>query len=221
MTQAAGTIANESRASRFERDGYAPLPDVIPEALRSFLYEYALKSAEQGTWSGDEAFRTTPCVGGDPFMDTLLEMLLPRIESESERKLFPTYSYLRVYKRGDVLRRHSDRAACEISVTLNLGYRANEPWPVWIESHGIQRSCALNPGDALLYKGIELPHWREAFQGENCAQVFLHYVDQRGPCADWKFDKKTSLATSPAIRAVFGQLAGISAAPANALPSPR
>ena len=54
-------------------------------------------------------------------MEALLETLLPRVEAESGMRLLPTYSYLRVYKRGDVLRRHTDRPACEMSVTLNLG----------------------------------------------------------------------------------------------------
>ena len=27
----------------------------------------------------------------------------------------------------------------------------------------------------LVYRGNELEHWREPFDGENCGQVFLHY----------------------------------------------
>ena len=33
----------------------------------------------------------------------------------------------------------------------------------------------LKPGDMLVYKGMILEHWREAFIGQDCAQVFLHY----------------------------------------------
>lgn len=51
----------------------------------------------------------------------------------------------------------------------------------------------LEAGDALLYRGIECPHWRTHFEGDHQAQVFLHYVDQQGPCAEWKFDKRDSL----------------------------
>ena len=35
----------------------------------------------------------------------------------------------------------------------------------------------LSPGDMLIYRGCEMEHWREAFEGETCAQVFLHYND--------------------------------------------
>ena len=27
----------------------------------------------------------------------------------------------------------------------------------------------------LVYKGCELEHWRNSFEGQNCGQVFLHY----------------------------------------------
>ena len=36
--------------------------------------------------------------------------------------LKPTYSYWRLYKTGDVLKRHKDRPSCEVSTTLCLGY---------------------------------------------------------------------------------------------------
>ena len=91
-------------------------------------------------------------------------------------KLTPNYSYARIYKKGDVLERHKDRFSCEISTTLNLG---GDLWPIYLEPSGEKNKkgikIILNPGDMLIYKGNELEHWREPFEGENCAQVFLHY----------------------------------------------
>ena len=46
-------------------------------------------------------------------------------------KLNPTYSYARIYKKGDVLHRHKDRFSCEISTTMNLG---GDEWPIYIEA---------------------------------------------------------------------------------------
>ena len=54
----------------------------------------------------------------------------------------------------------------------------------------------LEPGDAVLYRGMVLEHWRDPYEGVRAAQVFLHYVDQDGPHAEWKFDKRPSLAMS-------------------------
>ena len=130
---------------------------------------------------------------GDVFMDSLLVELLPRAEEICRLKLFPTYSYFRVYKRGDYLVTHTDRESCEISLSLCLGYEAEGPWPIILESPGGTVSIELQPGDGLLYRGMECPHWREPFQGERAAQVFLHYVDQNGPFAEWKFDERPAL----------------------------
>ena len=48
----------------------------------------------------------------------------------------------------------------------------------------------LEEGDAMIYRGCELPHWREAYnEGTKLAQVFLHYVDANGKFTEWKDDK--------------------------------
>ena len=91
-------------------------------------------------------------------MDGLLMDLLPRAEELSGLQLFPTYSYFRVYHRGDVLGKHTDRQSCEISLSLCLGYQGEKPWPLMVEGPGGSSAVALAPGDALLYRGIECPH---------------------------------------------------------------
>jgi hypothetical protein len=95
------------------------------------------------------------------------------------QNLLPTYAYARFYVNGEVLERHSDRPACEVSITLNLA--GDKEWPIWFETPaGEARSLILNPGDAAMYLGCERPHWREAFTGNHSTQVFLHYVRSRG-----------------------------------------
>ena len=69
--------------------------------------------------------------------------------------------------------------------------------PPWIEAPLSAASVELNPGDAVLYRGIECPHGRDAFDGESAAQLFLQYVDRRGPHAEWRFDRRPTLATFP------------------------
>jgi alkylated DNA repair dioxygenase AlkB len=127
-------------------------------------------------------------------MDGLLTDLLPQIESASGLALFPTYSYFRVYRHGDTLAKHIDRASCEVSVSLCLGCEGDKSWPILIEGPQGPSSIILGAGDALLYRGMECPHWREIFEGQRQAQVFLHYVDKNGPYTEWKFDERTSTA---------------------------
>tara|TARA_R100000234_G_C4993101_1_gene176513 strand:+ start:791 stop:1414 length:624 start_codon:yes stop_codon:yes gene_type:complete len=115
---------------------------------------------------------------GDIMMDMLLVNFKPIMEKATGLNLVPNYSYARIYKTGHVLERHKDRLSCEISTTLNLG---GDPWPIYLEPSGREGmnglKVDLNPGDMLIYRGIELEHWREPFEGNECVQVFLHYND--------------------------------------------
>ena len=178
----------------FERQRYAVLPGLLAPGPCSFFYQVALAKAAAGVMSlDDHQVEGTPSAYSEPLMQKLLEDLLPAIERASGRPLYPTYSYFRVYKHGDVLQRHTDRPACEISVSLSLGFAAPEPWKLWIEGPDGKSGVALSPGDGVLYRGMELPHWRDAFDGDHAAQVFLHYVDSQGENAEWKFDKRPGL----------------------------
>jgi hypothetical protein len=120
-------------------------------------------------------------------METILLMSQPVLEKNTKLKLSPTYSYARIYQKGDILHKHKDRFSCEISATLNLG---GDPWPIFIEpdskigvyvndiyQSGTTKGLKVNlsPGDMLIYSGNILEHWREKFEGDECAQVFLHY----------------------------------------------
>jgi alkylated DNA repair dioxygenase AlkB len=100
---------------------------------------------------------------------------------------------MRVYKRGDRLSAHTDRPACEVSVTLALGYDAFEAWPFYLQGYVGTEEVILNRGDAMIYRGIDCMHWRDVFDGSYAAQVFLHYVDQAGPNAGHRFDGRRQL----------------------------
>ncbi len=187
-------------ADIFERDRYVVLANLLEGTPLDQLYTYACKMAQSGYMGpGDEQVPGTPCGYGDFFMEGLLTNLLPQIERASGLALFPTYSYFRVYKHGDVLARHTDRPSCEISVTLCLGFEGDKSWPISIQGPEGISSIDQRAGDALLYRGMECAHWREAFESYHQAQVFLHYVDQNGPNAEWKFDKRAA-AVPPMLR---------------------
>jgi len=89
--------------------------------------------------------------------------------------------------------KHTDRPSCEISISLCLGYEAEHAWPLLLELPSGTSSIELEPGDALFYRGIEVSHWRQPMKGERAVQVFLHYVDQTGPYAELKYDKRNGI----------------------------
>ena len=124
---------------------------------------------------------------GNIAMETLMLKIQPVMEKATGLKLYPAYTYARIYKKGDVLKRHKDRFSCEISTTMNL---AGDDWPLYLEGVRVD----LKPGDMMIYKGMELEHWRNKFKGKECIQVFLHYNNRKTPGSkDNMFDKRPHL----------------------------
>ena len=120
------------------------------------------------------------------FLELLTEKT-PEVSREIEEHVLPTYTYARIYKNGATLKKHMDRDACEISLTVHLD--GDMGWPIFVQTPGGSTAeVVLEPGDALLYLGCEAPHWREEFDGNYYGQAFLHYVRSRGPRAYAFFD---------------------------------
>jgi hypothetical protein len=206
---------------------YQVIKKAVSYELANFIFNYFLLKRDAvkwmyennitydngmfGTWT-DQQVPNTYSHYADMVMETLLVKMLPVMASETGLDLVPTYSYARIYKHGDILKRHKDRPSCEISTTLNLG---GDPWPIYIDGTGAdnvideQRNIIkpnapegtkvlLEVGDMLVYSGCELEHWREPFKGQVCGQVFLHYNHRNGPFADKnKFDKRPLLGVPP------------------------
>lgn len=139
----------------------------------------------------------------DPLIETVLYNSREELEVITGFSLFPTYSYSRVYVKGGELLTHTDRPSCEISVTVNIATKG-APWPIWMEVSGKKPvSFILEPGDAVVYKGCEVRHWREkAVDTELNAQIMLHYVNQNGPHAAFKWDKRPGLGMLSSTRSM-------------------
>ena len=144
----------------------------------------------------------------DPLMETILVEKLPEVEKIVGKKLYPTYSYSRVYVADNVLDAHVDRPSCEYSVTVNVA-TLGHPWPIYLKKEGSpQTQYLLEPGDAVVYKGCEIMHWRNPMSRSSSkinAQFMLHYVAKDGSHADYKWDKRPSLGLP---HATIGQTSG-------------
>lgn len=172
----------------FKTAGYRVARGVVSDAELALLETYVLRLCQHGEGAGlDDQVPGGLSMHADPLFDALLFRLVGTIGELSGLDLAPTYSFARVYLKGAVLDRHVDRPACEVSATLCVALEPHEPWPICLDAGG-EVEVHLSAGDLLLYKGCEVPHWREAFAGRACIQVFLHYVDRHGPHADHAFD---------------------------------
>ena len=122
----------------------------------------------------------------DIAIETLLLKIKPQVEKIVGEKVYPIYSYGRVYKTGDIVEPHTNTPEHEISASIFLG---GNNWDMYIHPGFTQPGSTgerqqLNVGDMMVYSGSELEHKRDEFEGKICAQVFLHYQRQSNPDAN-------------------------------------
>lgn len=186
-----------SSSEIFNQQGYIYLPNFLDkENCQEYVEEFK-KLIDQGEAKKDDQCPLSFSLGHTNIFDSLLEQLTPNMEAATGKKLYPTYAYARWYAPNDELKIHRDRPACEISATITLGFQGNG-WPIYMGYDENKQNCRqlnMNVGDAVIYQGEKLYHWREKYtEGQWQAQVFIHYVDANGPNAEWKYDKREKLA---------------------------
>ena len=197
----------------FKKNKYAIIRKAIDKDLATFCMNYILMKKQVydtclqdryisqfetmlGYYEKDnEQIPNTFSFYSDIAMETLMLKCQPIMEKTTGLSLYPAYTYGRVYKKGDILKRHKDRFSCEISTTMNLG---GDKWAIYLEPSGAEGKKGikvdLDPGDMLVYRGCELEHWRKKFKGKVCGQVFLHYNNQStAGSKDNMFDKRIHL----------------------------
>jgi hypothetical protein len=179
----------------FDKNGYVHLKSFLDEDNCRELTSELNKYIERGETTKDPQCPISEAVHGTVTFDQLLVDLLPHFEQACGKRLYPTYSYARLYKPGEELKRHTDRPACEISATVTLGFEG-DVWPIYMASNKID----MQVGDAVIYRGMDIEHWRKKYtEGQWQAQVFLHYVDADGPHANQKYDGRVSLGLSKPV----------------------
>jgi hypothetical protein len=124
-------------------------------------------------------------ISRDAFVETILIRKLNLMQSETNLELIPTYAFSRIYSYNADLRPHTDRPSCEVSATIMWG-SCGTSWPIYMDG----QECEMEPGDAVIYLGCELEHYRKNFEGDWHAQSFIHYVDKNGPFKEYAYDKR-------------------------------
>ena len=195
-----------SSAKFFKDNNWLKITNFIDPNMAYFLYHYTLMESKRlsflneldpdlvmkpgrfhGSW-GIFDDRQAPNVFsryGCAVFDNLLNLKTKEMSHLTGLNLTPQYSYHRLYTSNSILQRHKDRPSCEISCTLFLGSNTSNiskdyNWPMFLKNDNEEFSVDLNPGDIIVYRGCELEHWREPFEGLNHAQVFLHYNEIGG-----------------------------------------
>jgi len=189
-------LASDSTVGElFEQQGYVVIKQFIPHIMCEYIAKnIGVLEANSRLSLGDTQVEKAFSGGSPAIVETLLDVMTPVLAQAIDCELYPTYSYLRIYLKGAVLAKHTDRYSCEVSATIPIEFNAPGLWPICIEINGQVKKVELQRGDALIYKGIQIPHWRDTFEGERQVQVFLHYVKKHGEYSEFKFDKRPQLA---------------------------
>ena len=207
------TLIIDNKPEFFEGNGYLPVKGFLSADLSRFLYTQLLMKVERGEYITDQQSPDQPAWAGESFLDALLVQQQGKAEELAGKELYPTYTYARMYSPGAILEPHKDRSACEISLTCTLGFEgeaaalymcedkkpteelpAGELTDEEIEAQRLKgnptKIILSSPGDAILYKGCEMIHWRDSIKEgtRNLAQIFMHYVSKNGQNASHKYD---------------------------------
>ena len=192
------------------------IPEFLPKQILDLCYSYSvIKYSNKKDTNIDGQTGSIIFEHGDYLMETLMQASLPVIEQNVGKKLWPTYSFFRIYDKGSDLKIHKDRPSCEYTVALCLGADpVNEPYEIFVgeedpasdykyydgegnyNRYKIEHKFPMVPNNAVIFKGMEKIHWREMCKHDHFTTVFLHYVDQEGPYAEYKFDKRDALGES-------------------------
>src|SRR4029453_9901448 len=120
----------------YEVDGYAFLEGLVPpEVAKALLDEFwrELRDEKIAASFNRNALLTRPAMelhgASSAAISAFLWGLTPSVSELTERDLLPSYAYFRLYQQGDRLRVHGDRAGCEHSLSLTLGYSDDQVWP--------------------------------------------------------------------------------------------
>jgi hypothetical protein len=160
--------------------GHIVAEGLIVPRMADVLYRMLLLRQWRGEFRRDDQIPAAASHWGDSTLDALLLGLRSEIESISGCLLLPTYAYARLYLHGQSLPRHRDRDACEIAVTLHLGSQGAVPPIRFAPPGSAEAAVSQRPGDAVIYLGDRVDHWRETFHGRHFGQLFLNYVRADG-----------------------------------------
>lgn len=174
---------NRQTARRFRERRYLFVKGMLPRAILEYLKVYYAVLLTNNTFSKDEQCPSSLSLGADPGLDAVMEWIRPKVSRLVGFELAPTYSYTRRYAKGELLPRHTDRNACEVSVTTSIEIpKGAGPSVVHLKPpNDRETKVEMLEGDGCVYAGTEVEHWRERFRFDGYVQLFLHFISKGGP----------------------------------------
>jgi hypothetical protein len=169
-------------APLFER-GYLQLSGLLPRYHIGSLRRYYRYHTRMGTFAfGDEQTPGRYVAYDEPTTKYVHQQLARTISDLVRSVVVPSYNYLAFYQGGAILDPHTDREACEYTVSLCIDAtpdpRTYGAWPLGLMTSDGPISVVQGIGEALLFRGRLLSHWRDRLpEGYTSSSVLFHFVD--------------------------------------------
>ena len=205
-------MAIDARREAYLEDGYVLLKQLFPPLVLAVFHgklQADLNLKQDPSFISNTALLTKPALEvysrRYPPMAAFHWGLTPVAADIAGCELMPTYCYFRVYQHDDLCLVHSDREACEHSLSLTVELSDGVPWALCVGRKQLQQPEPTNgfdfgdqeytelpmiAGDAVMYRGVRHHHGRiQPNPNRWSAHLFLHWVDANGPYADHAFDR--------------------------------
>lgn len=165
-------------ARSFHKRRYLLVKGILPATILDYLKVYYAILMANKRFCNDSFCPSSLSLGGDAGLDAVLEWIRPEVSRLVGFDLAPTFSYTRQYAKGEVLAPHTDRAACEVSVTVSIQIpKGAGPSVVHVKPPNFNETkIEMFEGDGCVYAGTEVEHWRERFLIGGYIQLFLHFI---------------------------------------------
>jgi len=167
---------------QFQTRGYVPVARLIHPFHLAALRRYYRHQIRTGKISlGDYQSSRRYVVHNEGVARFFHQQLTATVAAIAGEPVKPSYVYLASYQPGAILKKHTDREQCEFSITLCLDYapepRSVTPWPLQLHTESGKVTVHQAIGDALLYRGREIPHSRDPLpEAHTSTSIFFHYV---------------------------------------------
>jgi hypothetical protein len=169
-------------AAVFQEKWYAPVADLIHPfhiaALRRY-YRYLIRTG--AVRLGDRQSARRYIAYNEPVARFFHQQIAESLTAIAGEPVKPSYVYMASYLSGAELKKHTDRAQCEFSITLCLDFspepKCETPWPIELDTPTGSVKVYQALGDGLAYRGTRLPHYRGVLaKGQTSTSIFFHYV---------------------------------------------
>ena len=171
----------ERLRGEFAHQGYCAVRGLLPKPQVAALARYYRALVETGGWAlGDAQVTRRHGWHNESVARFYHHQLTSFAAALAGAPVCASYCYVSAYQRGAELDPHVDRKQCAYTMSFIVDEHGGNSvdWPLWFLAGAERSAVTLAVGDAVLFRGHDIPHWRESAPqaGLALSTLLFHYV---------------------------------------------